>query len=70
MEQAREAKAQEQAEAWVAAAKAVEVAAKVAGVVLPQVRVVIASAPTVVKERRIKQGLPVMSSNVLSVEQP
>jgi hypothetical protein len=71
MEQVREARAREQAEAQVEAAKAKagEVVAKVAGVVLPLVRVVIAFAPSVVKERPIKWGRPVMNNHVLSAEQ-
>ena len=63
MEQARGARDLEQVEAWVEAA-----VAWAGEVVLRQVQVDTASAPTVVKGRPINWGAPVMGSDVLSAE--
>ena len=72
MEQAREARDQEQVEVWVEApvAGAKEVVDKAEEVVLRQVRAVFAFAQTVVKERPINWEPPVTSGNVLSAERP
>lgn len=66
MEQARGAKAPEQAEAWEEA----KVVAAAAVVALRQALEVIASAQTVVKECLINWGLPAMSRAARSAEPP
>ena len=72
MEQAREARDREQAEAWVdaVAAKAEEVADEGKAVVLRLARADIVFAPSVVKEQPISWEVPVMNRNAPSVERP
>jgi hypothetical protein len=66
MEQARRAKAPEQAGAW----EEPKAVVAVEGVVSRQARVETASARTVGKECPINWGLPAMSCNAQSVEPP
>ena len=79
MEQAQEVRDPEQVEVWVEAAvararavvaRARAAVGKVEEVVLRQVRAATVSALTVVKDRPINWGFPVMSSNVLNAGRP
>lgn len=69
MGQGQEVRDREQVEAWggEAAAKVEAAVVKAVEVVLPRVRAVIVSAPTVVQKRPIKLGHPATSNYVPNV---